>query len=129
MKNEIKNEILLRPHHVLCIRFFEGKGYSSDFTKHMAETIERLAEPGRQVRLVDGEDEICRKCPNFGKDGCDQKEKVEGYDRRVIHMTNVSYGENMAFLRLQRLAEREIVEAGRLSEICRDCQWAAICHK
>ena len=29
------DEILLRPHHALCIRFFEGKGYSSEFTKSL----------------------------------------------------------------------------------------------
>ncbi|MBD5540771.1 MAG: DUF1284 domain-containing protein [Lachnospiraceae bacterium] len=84
------DEILLRPHHALCIRFFEGKGYSGEFTRHMAEIIRMLQEPGRSIVLVDEEDEICRKCPNHLENGCRQKEKVKGYDGRVIDMTGVS---------------------------------------
>lgn len=123
------NEILLRPHHALCIRFFEGKGYSSDFTKHMAETIERLKEPGKCVVLVDEEDEICRKCPNFLENGCRQREKVARYDRSVLHVTKVSYGEKMEFHKLAELVEREIMAAGKFEGICKDCGWASICHK
>ena len=123
------DEILLRPHHALCIRFFEGKGYSGEFTKHMAEIIRKLQEPGQYIMLTDEEDEICGKCPNYLENGCRQKEKVKGYDGRVIDMTNVSYGEKMDFRRLQELVEEKIMEAGKFHEICVDCGWAEICHK
>ncbi len=125
----IMDEISLRPHHILCIRFFEGKGYSRDFTKHMAETIERLREPGKYVVLVDEEDEICRKCPNCLKDGCSQREKVLQYDAGVLHMLDVPYGERMEFIRLWELAEQKIMAAGRFPGICGDCEWASVCHK
>ena len=91
------DEILLRPHHALCIRFFEGKGYSSEFTKHMAGVIEKLHKPGQCVALVDKEDEICKKCPNHLEDGCSQKRKVQRYDGNVIDMTGLSYGERIEF--------------------------------
>lgn len=123
------DEILLRPHHALCICFFEGKGYSSDFTKHMAETIEKLQKPGQYVFLVDGEDEICRKCPNYLKDGCSQKEMVQRYDLSVTYMTGVSYGKKLEFKRLKELVESRIMAAGRFSGLCGDCGWASICHK
>lgn len=123
------DEILLRPHHALCIRFFEGKGYSSDFTEHMAETIEKLQKPGQYVVLVDKEDEICKKCPNYLEGGCSQKEKVKEYDRNVTYMTGVSCGEKVEFKRLHELVESRIMAAGRFTELCRDCEWASICHK
>lgn len=126
---QIMDEILLRPHHALCIRFFEGKGYSGEFTRHMAEIIRMLQEPGRSIVLVDEEDEICRKCPNHLENGCRQKEKVKGYDGRVIDMTGVSCGEEMDFRRLQELVEKKITDAGKFHEICSDCGWAEICHK
>ena len=57
------------------------------------------------------------------------KEKVKGYDGRVIDMTGVSCGEEMDFRRLQELVEKKITDAGKFHEICSDCGWAEICHK
>lgn len=122
-------EILLRPHHALCVRFFEGKGYSGDFAEHMAATIERLEKPGTYVRLVDKEDEICKKCPNDLGDGCSQREKVQRYDSNVLQMTSVSCEERMEWNRLQELVEQKIMERGRFPDICNDCGWAFICHQ
>lgn len=123
------DEILLRPHHALCIRFFEGKGYSSEFTRHMAGVIEKLQEPGQCVALVDEEDEICKKCPNHLENGCSQKRKVQRYDENVIDMTGLSYGERIEFGRLKDLTESRIMAAGRFRDLCGDCGWASICHK
>lgn len=123
------DEILLRPHHALCIGFFEGKGYSSAFTEHMSEIIKKLKEPGQYVKLADNEDEICQECPNYLEDGCSQKKKVQRYDQSVVDMTDVSYGELIKFTRLQELVESHIMAAGRFQEVCRDCGWAFICHK
>lgn len=123
------NEILLRPHHALCIRFFEGKGYSGEFTKHMAKIIKKLQEPGQLIVLADEEDEICGKCPNYLENGCRQKEKVKGYDERVLEMTGMSCGEKIDFRILWELVEKKIMEAGKFHEICGGCSWAAICHR
>lgn len=122
-------KILLRPHHALCIRFFEGKGYSSEFTEHMTAIIECLKEPEKCVVLVDGGDEICRKCPNYLENGCSQSEKVRRYDRNVMEITDVSYGERIEFEKLQKLVGRRIMETEQFRYICPDCVWAAICHK
>lgn len=32
----------LRPHHGMCLAYFEGKGYSSSFCVHMGEVLEKL---------------------------------------------------------------------------------------
>ena len=33
---------LIRPHHMLCMQFFEGKGYSDGFVASMAAIKEKL---------------------------------------------------------------------------------------
>lgn len=33
------SEFLIRPHHMLCLQFFEGKGYSSEFKEAMENII------------------------------------------------------------------------------------------
>ena len=36
--------VVLRPHHSLCIQFFEGKGYSPQFVDGMTKTIKMLEQ-------------------------------------------------------------------------------------
>ena len=51
-------ELKLRPHHALCVRFFEGKGYSEDFTKNMYSVIEKLNNDP-VIKIVFGYDDLC----------------------------------------------------------------------
>ena len=55
----------IRPHHGMCLYFFEGKGYSDGFTAHMAEVKNwLLGEKGpASLQLVGETDEICSACP------------------------------------------------------------------
>ena len=48
----------LRPHHLLCILTFAGKGYSPAFTVNFARIVRRLAD-GETIRIVDGPDDVC----------------------------------------------------------------------
>ena len=45
-------EYKIRPHHGLCIAFFEGKGYSPEFVRHMEQTIANLKQA--TIQLVQG---------------------------------------------------------------------------
>ena len=42
---EVTTTYRIRPHHGMCLYFFEGKGYSEGFTKHMAEVKEWTVIP------------------------------------------------------------------------------------
>lgn len=123
----------LRPHHGLCTRFFEGKGYSDDFTVHMAQVIERLQQ-NPQLCLVLEEDEICSHCPNYGPEGCSSRDKVLAYDTAVLRLCGMLTKEQtpekgkLDYSTLEKRIETCIIETGRLSEVCGDCEWAAICH-
>ena len=54
-------------HHGMCLYFFEGKGYSEGFTKHMAEVKEWLLGKNglASLQLVGATDEICSACPRI----------------------------------------------------------------
>ncbi len=42
----------LRAHHGMCFQFYEGKGYSADFTDRMGRVIKELeADPEQKVVL------------------------------------------------------------------------------
>ena len=55
----------IRPHHGLCSLFFEGKGYSGGFVRHMADVLAQLGQ-NPVIRLAEGADELCGCCPNNG---------------------------------------------------------------
>lgn len=52
----------IRYHHLLCLPRFEGKGYSADFCKNMANVKKRYNN--EKITLVEHCDEICSHCPN-----------------------------------------------------------------
>ena len=59
----------LRAHHGMCLAFFKGKGYSEEFTFHMARVKNDL-ENNPNVKVVCEIDDICSKCPNNKNSEC-----------------------------------------------------------
>ncbi len=61
--------IPIRPHHGMCLAYFEGKGYSEGFTAHMQKMLELFLKDGEngkkpRILLAPPPDEICTACPN-----------------------------------------------------------------
>lgn len=117
----------LRPHHGLCIAFFEGKGYSSSFVRHMEEVIGEL-EKNPQIQLMTEEDTICSCCPNVGRNGCITSEKVLAYDNRVLQLCGLDAGVYITWKQFQDKIREHIIEAGNMPQVCDNCGWAKICH-
>lgn len=85
--------ISLRAHHGMCLAFFRGEGYSSDFTRHMAQVHEYLRQnPQQKIRVVEERDIICRACPNLHGGVCETAEKVARYDRKVKQLCGLEAG-------------------------------------
>lgn len=118
----------LRPHHALCIRFFVGKGYSEDFVSHMADVIGVLGgDP--EIEITAGCDTICSACPENIGGICLSADKVSDIDTRAAGYMGVHAGERMSWSRLSALAGDEIIDKGRLKDVCRDCKWLYLCDK
>lgn len=121
-------QINLRPHHGLCIEFFEGKGYSDEFTVHMAGLIDSLTDD-TLIHLISGEDAVCSKCPNNLGTACRTPDKVNRYDAGVLTLTGLTSGSTLTYAEFRRAVREKILDAGNFSSVCGDCQWADICHK
>ena len=119
-------ELTIRPHHGMCLAFFQGKGYSGGFTAHMAQVKESL-EQDPAVRLVVGGDEICTCCPNLRGGVCTAADKVERYDRAVLAACGLEDGAVLPWRRFAQLVDGRILAPGRRQEICGDCQWDTLC--
>lgn len=116
----------LRPHHVLCISFFEGKGYNPEFVKNMKEVIKSFDE-NAIVQLTDSVDIICAACPNNNANRCEDDFKVKRYDEAVLSICHLKSGQMLLWQELNEIVNARIIKSGKLHSVCGDCKWSSIC--
>ncbi len=120
----------LRPHHGMCFQFYEGKGYSEDFTDHIGRVIRECeASPERKVTLVCRTDDVCSSCPNNMNGVCDSEDKVMRYDRAVLEACCLSDGIEISYSEFIDAVRTQVIESGIRKKICGDCSWDYICSK
>lgn len=125
--------VQLRPHHLLCILTFIGRGYTPAFTENMKAIAARLAA-GEEVEIISGPDDICapmlseatQHCHSASVTARDQRAAIDlggllGWvplpgDRLVLHPELV---ENL----------REAFRAGSIRSGCADCTWDYLCRQ
>lgn len=120
--------ISLRAHHGLCLHFFQGKGYSGDFVKNMAQK-KAMLERNPLVRLTAQADEICRACPNNRCGQCESAEKVLRYDRQVLSRCGLTPGDVLSYRELEERVLKNILLPGHREDVCGDCQWTDLCRQ
>ena len=113
--------IELRPHHVCCLRFFEGKGYSPAFTENAAGVLQTLKRE-KKFTIKTGADDLCRACPYNGK-SCAFHKKTDRYDALAAQKLGLAPGGVYNIDSLWKY-----VNAALVTEICADCEWAGICR-
>ncbi len=89
----------LRPHHALCVGFFQGKGYSEAFVENMASVIGALRASDPLLTLRSAADPICGGCQWYGICGkAEQKQYKQATENRRLLLYGASariWGENL----------------------------------
>ncbi len=112
----------------MCFQFYEGKGYSEDFTDHMGRIIREMeADPAQKIQLKVETDIVCENCPNNEAGECTTADKVKRYDEEVLKACNLVEGEEISFAEFAKMVRDKIINAGIRSDICGDCSWDYIC--
>lgn len=120
---EIKN---IRPHHLMCIEFFVGKGYSDEFTANMSRIIRSLAiDP--LLTVTANADGVCEKCPNMIDGACKTRDKVDRYDKAVLESIGALDGDREKYTELRKKVREKIIYSGKRESICGDCEWSELC--
>ena len=121
-------KLLLRGHHLLCLKGFQGYGYDENFTKNMTEVNDLRKQPQTIVRLTNTPDDICNACPNLNNGLC----------RDQIHNTNIVQMDDEVLKNLDTAKEYNSVELFEkintifdtkesVSKICFNCLWHEKC--
>ena len=113
----------------MCFRFYEGKGYSEDFTDHMGRIIRECeADPDQKIVLKTGADDVCENCPNNEGGICTTADKVKRYDEGVLKACDLHAGDEIGYAEFLELVKEKVVDTGLRKEICGDCSWDYICR-
>jgi hypothetical protein len=59
----------LRGHHLICLNFFRGEGYSEDFIRNIYSVIGK-----EKIDIVKGPDDVCAMCPYLKDKMCNNPE-------------------------------------------------------
>ena len=123
--------VRLRPHHLLCMLTYAGKGYSPAFTANMTVVVERIAgsEP---IEIVSGPDDICAPLLSEPDPHC-HRESVTARDQRAsqdvgqLLGVTISAGGQLALAEDRLDMLRQAFRDGKIRAACRDCEWQDLC--
>lgn len=123
--------VRLRPHHLLCLLTFVGKGYTPAFTANLAAIARRIAD-GEEVVVVAGPDDVC--APLLAEAGAHcLLDSVVARDAAAARDVGDLIG------RVVRPGERFVLDAGlvgfmrsafaegRTRSACAGCEWQDLC--
>ncbi|WP_455272408.1 DUF1284 domain-containing protein [Rhizobium herbae] len=121
----------LRPHHLLCMLTFVGKGYTVAFTENYIRIATRLSE-GEDILVVEGPDDICAPMLGEADKHClcdsvtDRDKKATEAVEALLGMTagpGAQIVPDADFLRRMR----EAFGGGTIRDACQRCEWSPLC--
>ncbi|MDF1542886.1 MAG: DUF1284 domain-containing protein [Anaerosomatales bacterium] len=119
----------IRGHHLICLQYFHGQGYSPEFAHHLFTIVDRFTRGEKGVAVV-GPDDVCIACPSYALEQCAQEPESEHairvLDALALEMLELDEGQEfewgVATLSVQRIIERWRALA------CEGCGWEEQCR-
>ncbi|MCD8085046.1 MAG: DUF1284 domain-containing protein [Clostridiales bacterium] len=118
----------LRPHHGMCLAYYQGRGYSPAFTRAADAALLRLLEENPIVRLTVAADVLCAACPNRRGSQCAGTGNAARYDRAVLERCGLREGDELPFASFAAAVQKAVLAPGGRTAICGGCQWNDLCN-
>ncbi len=114
----------LRGHHLICLNFFRGEGYSKDFIRNIYAIIKK-----EKLEIVNGPDEVCARCPYLEHSKCSSNEytdeKILLQDKEALRLLGFKPGETVDWKIIGNKLP-SIMEEWKVS-FCQDCGYLKVC--
>ncbi|THV23106.1 DUF1284 domain-containing protein [Peteryoungia ipomoeae] len=125
--------IRLRPHHLLCMLTYVGKGYSPAFVANYEAIAARLSA-GEDIELVDGPDDICAPLtddPSAHCHGASVIDRDAEAQAAVARMLGSPIGSGARITPTASLLSRmrQNFAKGEIRTACSGCEWAGLCDQ
>ena len=128
LSDKSKTSLHIRAHHLLCMKYFKGKGYSKEFVSNFYEIIKKL-DDNPTIKVINYPDIICSPCPHNVNNKCVKKglgneRKVKKKDEIIMKHLGLSLNQE-----LKGKEARELVNSNlaKLRRTCKDCEWLKYC--
>lgn len=113
---------------MLCLKGFQGYGYSEEFTKNMINVNNARKLNETTVKLTNSPDDICKSCPNLKNNLCEneaQNERIIFMDNQVLKKIDPTkeYNSVELFEKIDSIFNTK----DSVSEICFKCMWHEKC--
>ncbi|MDP2400957.1 MAG: DUF1284 domain-containing protein [Actinomycetota bacterium] len=119
--------VRIRGHHLICLQFFHGSGYTAEFVMNLIRVMESLRD--HQLEIVDGFDDVCRSCPSAAGDACslepDGEEGIRRLDAIALDLLGMESGMILEFSDVSD-AIPPILDRWR-AMACDGCGWEDVC--
>lgn len=125
--------VRLRPHHLLCMLTYVGKGYTSGFVENYDRVAARL-NAGEDIELVEGADDICEgllceshaHCFNVGSV---QRDETARSSVSAFLGETLTAGSGLKATPDFLAKMRGAFATGDIRQACRGCQWIRLCDR
>lgn len=99
-------------------------GYSAAYASNMTNVYNRLRdEPGTQVTIIAGPDELCACFPEGEEAHC-ENDSVAGLDARVLKRLQLQVGLTLPWTAVIEQVRKNVMPED-INELCITCQWRA----
>lgn len=121
--------IRLRPHHLLCLQTYAGKGYTPAFTANYDLIAARLSN-GEDIEIVEGPDDICTPLltepdPHCWRDSVTQRDHQAAANLQPLLTASTGAKLTLTAPFLEKM--RTSFQAGTLRPACTGCEWSELC--
>lgn len=123
--------VRLRPHHLLCLITYVGKGYTPAFVANYDRIALRLSQ-GEDVLIVDGPDDVCAALlcepdPHCFRDSVRARDAQAAYDVGDLLGMEISAGARIELHPALLARMRKAFAEGATRQACRGCEWFDLC--
>jgi len=119
-----------RGHHLICLHFYKGEGYTQEFIRNLKNLVDR-AKKGEEIEIVVGADEVCRSCPYLVGDRCGHKhgadEEVKKLDQMALDYLGLTIGNKVAWRKVKEKVDSASQEW--FAVFCKGCYWESVCER
>ncbi|ACL69273.1 DUF1284 domain-containing protein [Halothermothrix orenii] len=124
--------VQLRGHHLLCVQFFQGLGYSKEFIQKMYELLKKIEEPSTRILLTTSCDYLCQACPWHNEYTCtisSPSEELKLVERDKAVLSYFGFEEHQLITAgLYKKRVDLLLPKLDLKKICGNCRWFEICN-
>lgn len=127
LRSTTKNlDMHLRAHHLICLHFFKGEGYTAEYVENLRSILKRAENEG--IEVIMGADEVCKPCP-YLKDGICEKgeELITELDLLAMNLLKLKPGDKTTWNYTSQKLD-EIIGIWK-KYACFDCEYKEICSK